>query len=40
MEPLIVKTMLQSKLESETSFPNQMSSSKFVTEEYDSGYYT
>ena len=40
MEPLIVKTMLQSKLESETSLPSELPSSKFITEEYDSRYYT
>ena len=40
MEPLIVKKMLQSKLESETSLSKQVPFSKFITEEYDCRYYT
>ena len=40
MEPLMVKTMPQSKLESEISLPKVVPSSKFITEEYDHRYYT
>ena len=40
MEPLIVKTMLQSKLESEISFPEEHFPVKLLLEEYDCGYHT
>ena len=39
MEPLIVKTMLQSKLESGISFPEHFPV-KLLLKKYDHGYYT
>ena len=39
VEPLIVKTMLQSKMESEINFPEETFHRKSTTEKYDCGYH-
>ena len=40
VEPLIVKTMLQSKMESEVDFPEEYFHRKSTTEKYDHGHHT